>query len=174
MSPLCPTQSATHNEMSKLFSWNAAASLCSSKSKGKGKRPLSATSHSHSSKKKKLKTWTHTFFCLSKVDHYHIPDSSERVALKLAGLGEKRFSVFAYGSSQEVQDELVREYPKLIDAGGFELLRASELGSKQLEPIEMPSNGYSVEYIRAVVKSAKIYIRPLQRDLDITPIEDEV
>lgn len=33
--------------------------------------------------------------------------------------------------------------------------------------IKMPHDGYSVEYLQAVVKSAK---RPLQRDLDITPI----
>ena len=60
----------------------------------KGKRPLSTSGRS----KNKLK-WSHTFVCLSKVDHSHIPDVNERVKLKLAGLGEKNFAVFAYGSS---------------------------------------------------------------------------
>ena len=32
-----------------------------------------------------------------------MPDSTERVALKLAGLGEKRFPVFAYATSPELQ-----------------------------------------------------------------------
>ena len=75
-------------------------------------------------------------------------------------------AVFAYGSSQELQADLFKEYPKLVDCGGFELLRASDIGGKELIPIEMPHDGYSVEYLQAVVKSAKIYIRPLQRDLD--------
>ena len=35
------------------------------------------------------------------------PDTSECTLLKLAGLGEKQFPVFAYGSSQELQADFV-------------------------------------------------------------------
>lgn len=166
---MSPSTSGVHKEMSELFSWNTATSL----GKSKGKRPL-ATSSSCSSKRKRLKMWSHTFFCLSKVDHYQIPDASERITLKLAGLGEKKFSVIESGSSKELQDELFRQYPKLIDAGGYELLRAPDQGGKELIPIEVPCNGYYVEYLHAAVNSAKIYIRPLQRNLDVSPVLSEV
>ena len=126
-----------------------------------------------SSSKKKLKMSTHTFVCLASTSCKLIPDTNDCTMLKLAGLGENKFSVFAYDTC-ELQDELIREYPKLGGAGGYELLRASENGSRELVLIEMPHDGYSVEYLQAIVKSAKIYIRPLQRDLDTSPIVKEV
>ena len=87
-----------------------------------------------------------------------MPDSTEHVELKLAGLGEKQFPVFAYATSPELQDELYREFPKLRRGGRFELLRASGVGGKELELIDIPHDGYYVEYLQAVVKSTKIYI----------------
>ena len=79
--------------------------------------------------------------------HRSTPDANERTLLKLAGLGEKRFSVFAYGTSLELQDELIREFPKLANGGGYELLRAPETGSWELVVIDIPHDGYSVEYL---------------------------
>ena len=52
--------------------------------------------------------------------------------LKLAGLGEKKSSMLAYDTSSELQDELICEYSKLGGAGGYELLWASENGSREL------------------------------------------
>ena len=40
--------------------------------------------------------------------------------------------------------------------------------------IASPSSGYTVTYLRAVVHHAKIYVRPLQQDLSLDPVEDEV
>ena len=105
----------------------------------------------------------HTYVCLARTSQLYIPDSTERVALKLAGLGKKRFSVFAYATSPELQDESYREFPKLHHGEGFELLRASGVGGKELEVIDNPHDGYSVKYLQAVLKSAKIYIQPLQQ-----------
>ena len=150
-------------ELSHFFHWNSSL----------GKRTKKFSTQCKS-KKKKMKTWTHTYVCLGSTSHKYIPDTSERTVLKLAGLGEKKFAVFAYATAVELQDELVREYPKLANGGGYELLRAPESGSRELVVIEMPHDGYSVEYLQAVVKAAKIYIRPLQRDLDVTPIVKEV
>ena len=165
-----PSEPSVSSEISKLFTWGGAN--ISSKSKGKGKRLLS--NPSKGPKKKKLKTWTHTFVCLSSTKHMYVPDATERTTLKLAGLGEKRFGVFAYNTAPELQDELFREFPKLVSAAGFELLRASEFGGRELVLIDIPSEGYSVEYLQAVVKGAKIYIRPLQKDLDESPLENKV
>ena len=38
----------------------------------------------------------------------------------------------------------------------------------------MPKGGYSVKYLRAVVHHAKIYIRPLQQELDVGEVSDMV
>ena len=154
----CHSSKPVEAELTHLFSWNRL-----------GKRGNKSRKSDHPSKKKKLKTWTHTFVCLGHVAHRSIPDANERTMLKLAGLGEKRFSVFAYGSSAELQDDLIREFPKLADGGGYELLRAPETGSRELVTIDIPHEGYSVEYLQAVVKSAKVFIRPLQKDLDTRP-----
>ena len=62
-------------------------------------------------------------------------------------------------------NELYHEFPKLCHGEGFELLRASGVGGKELELIDIPHDGYSVEYLQAVVMSAKIYIQPLQQNL---------
>ena len=56
------------------------------------------------------------------------------------------------------------QFPKLANGGGYELLRLGDM--KTLEIISEPASGYSVEYLKSVVSSAKIYIRPLQKNLD--------
>ena len=58
-------------------------------------------------------------------------------------------------------------YNSTPNGGGYELLCAPE---SELVVIDMPHDGYSVKYLQAVVKSAEIYIHPVQRDLDVTPI----
>ena len=88
------------------------------------------------------------------------------MALQLSGLGEERVSFSIDANNQEIYDELQAKYPKLKGGGGFEMLRLPEGGGKVLQAIACPKNGYSVPYLRAVVHHAKIYLRPLQKDLD--------
>ena len=64
-----------------------------------------------------------------------------RAQLQLAGLG-----VFLYGSSDEIYDELIDNYPKLAGGGEYDLLRQD--ATRQLDVIPIPPGGYSVEYIR--------------------------
>ncbi len=124
-------------------------------------------------KKKKLPTWTHTYVALASVNQETVPDSQERAELLIAGLGEKRITISADAEVQEIYSELSVHFPKLLDSGGFELLRVPE-GGKQLDVIACPESGYTVSYLRAVVHYAKIYIRPMQKELSLDPIKDEV
>jgi len=57
---------------------------------------------------------------------------------------------------------------------GFELLRVPEGGGKDLEVIKVPDGGYNVEFLCAVVHSARIFIRPLQKSQDLRPQTSEV
>ena len=54
---------------------------------------------------------------------------------------------------------------RLKDAGGYELLRATN--GRLLEVIPLPPDGYSVAYLRDVAQQAKIYIRPIQKYLPL-------
>ena len=112
--------------------------------------------------------------CLASTSQESLPDGEERAALQIAGLGEKRISSNAYADAQEIYQDLAFHFPKLCDGGGFELLRIPEGGGKQLDVIASPESGYTVSYLRAVVHHAKIFIRPMQKDLSLEPQKDEV
>ena len=87
--------------------------------------------------------------------------------------GEKN-TLTAFGDAQDIYHELLLQFPKLSQAGGFELLRTPERGGRQEDVIAAPESGYTVTYLRAVVHNAKIYIRPMQRDLGFEPVKEEV
>ena len=93
---------------------------------------------------------------------------------KLLAWGRKKISLSAFADAQDIYHELLFQFPKLSHAGGFELLRSPEGGGKQLDIIAAPDSGYSVSYLRAVVHHAKIYIKPMQRDLSLEPVKEEV
>lgn len=160
-SALEPSQTSSSSEIKHLFHYNTSF----------GKRRNSKGSESLS-KKKKLKTWSHTFVCLSSPTQNEPPDSKTRAKLQLASLGEKRLSFFYDGGPEELHEELMQQYPKLSSGGGYELLRAS--GNRKLEIIPVPQEGCSVNFLRSVVHSAKVYVRPIQRDLDMTPSPSNV
>lgn len=65
----------------------------------------------------------------------------------------------------DVHYYIVEAFPKLKEAGGYELLRASN--GRVLELIPVPPDGYSVSYLKDVMQQAKIYIRPIQKCLDV-------
>ena len=155
-------------EMRSLFNWTARTAI------GTGKRTKGSGIATAKSKKKKAVTWTHTFICLAQPDDDTVPDSRDRATLKLAGIGEKKFAVELYCTGQEFYDDLLFQYPKLREGGGYELLRVPEGGGRELEIIKVPEGGYNAEYLRAVVHSAKIFIRPLQKALDNQPQTSEV
>ena len=119
--------------------------------------------------------WAHSFVCLSSKEANIPPNSQERAQLQIAGLGEKRMSLDMHADARNVYDELMHQFPKLSDGGGFKLLRINDRGgAKILEVINAPDAGYNVLFLKAVVQQAKIYIRPLQKDLACSPSIEEV
>ena len=71
------------------------------------------------------------------------------------------------GDAEDVHYELTRNYPKVAEGGGYELLRCSDRGGREIVVIDMPIAGYTPQYLKSVVSSAKIYVRLLQKDLDL-------
>lgn len=85
-----------------------------------------------------------------------------------AGLGEKRLVL---AKNKDAENALLEHYPKLKDAGGYELMRSSS--RTLLETIPIPSYGYTTHYLsdESGLGSAICYIRPLQGQLS-ADVED--
>lgn len=66
---------------------------------------------------------------------------------------------------------LLDSYPKLAEAGGYELLRSRD-NSKELIVIEPPREGYTVPFLSSIVGQATVYIRPIQKNV-LTDINDD-
>ena len=111
--------------------------------------------------------------CLASCNQETTPDGQLRASLQLAGLGEKKVTLLADSDGQDIYSELCFQFPSLRDGGGFELLRVPE-GGKHLEVIVAPASGYTVPYLRAVVHHAKVFVRPMQQDLSLDPVQEEV
>ncbi len=61
-------------------------------------------------------------------------------------------------------DIIMQQFPVLETCGGYTLLRLAENSHKMVE-IEGPDSGNSVSFLRDIVNQAKLYIRPLQKDI---------
>lgn len=68
-----------------------------------------------------------------------------------------------FGGSSDFHLELLEAFPKLKQAGRYELLRTSEHSKNAVIP--PPSGGYTAQYLKAVVSQAKVYVQPLQHSL---------
>ena len=84
----------------------------------------------------------------------------------MAGLGEKLVELSLNASAHEVADKLTAIFPKLKDAGGFTFLKIPS-NSKTLVRIPITESGYTATYLKEVTKTGRIFIRPIQRDLNL-------
>lgn len=106
-----------------------------------------------------------------------------------AGLGKKPLVFIEDADSEEVHVELLYAYSKLHMAGGYglfcfpvqglvancryKILRTSETNTHKLEVIPSPPSGYIEAYLKSVTGQAKVYVRPLQSNLDLSPAAAE-
>ena len=122
-------------------------------------------------------TWTHEFYCLSKTVADRVPSRLEKDHLQNAGLGRKKVVFKCNATALEVRRVLEGVYPKLCGGGGFEILRRGH-PCTALVLITPPATGYSVPFLRdsAGLGQALAYIRPLQKDIDLSVqiVEEEV
>ena len=115
-------------------------------------------------------TWTHEFFCLSEKNQSKVPSRSDKIQLQNCGLGRKKICLSSKADHSLVEEKLIQVYPKLSEAGGFQILRTvtgSGANSSSLVVIQPSPLGYSVPFLRdsSGLGQALAYIRPLQRNL---------
>ena len=124
------------------------------------------------SKKVKLSMWEHEFICLSSTSRI-TPPPMDKALLIRAGLGPRKLSLFEYGESFEFHESIMSAFPRLAEGGGYELLRTKQNTNRELCVIPPPPGGYTVDYLKNMVSQAKIYIRPIQKNLPLTPLLEE-
>ena len=124
----------------------------------KGKAPVKAKRG-----KRGPSTWKN-YICLSSCTQSLMPTTEERMQLAQMGLGLKELHFEIDYSSVQIHKLILDEYPQLEDAGGYTLLRLAE-NSRDLVEIETPGGGFTVPYLKDIVRQAKLYIRPLQCDI---------
>ncbi|XP_071850746.1 uncharacterized protein [Apostichopus japonicus] len=101
---------------------------------------------------------------------YRIPDRKK--VLKAAGLGHKKLILDAAMAAGDLRETLFNEFPKLRDAGGFQFARTPG-HQKEIEVIPLPpGGGHSVANLKAVANQTFIFLRPIQRELDISELDD--
>ena len=155
-----------------LFSPYAASTSSSLSRAQKPSRPPKRGSRPSPYFKPK-ETWTHDCFCLASPRQDQVPFKSRKLELRAAGLGRKKVVFGNKDGAIEVTKKLEAAYPKLKAGGGFEILR-SGMGSS-LAFVPPPATGYSVPYLRdqAGLGQALAYLRPLQVELDVSPVSTD-
>lgn len=130
--------------------------------------------------KKKLKAdskkavWRHKFVCVAYRDQERIPTTDwEKDELFQAGLGEKEISFTTLDmNATEFKGLLLESFPRLKDGGGYQLMKGLP-NSRNLEVLSMAVHT-SPNLLKQRVGNSRTYIRPIQKDLDLTPVEDSV
>ena len=117
--------------------------------------------------------WEHEFICLSSTTRMTPPSPMDKALLIRAGLGPQKLSLFEYGESFELHDSIMSAFQRLSEGGGYELLRTKQNTNRELCVILPPPGGYTIDYRKTMVSQAKIYIRPIQRDLPLIPLFEE-
>ena len=153
------TAAAAAAEQRRLFTFGRQAAGNNRKNKGKGK---------------KSPTCTLKFVCLQSKGATKPPLSvGEKTALCNCGLGDGSITFEINGGSDYCHSKILEKYPKLAMAGGYELL-LHQRGSGDdagFHPIKPP---YTPSRLKDFSGQAKIYIRPLQKDLAIEYEEQAV
>ena len=114
-------------------------------------------------------SWTHEFCCLPFTDQRKSPSSSQMEKLTKAGLGKTKI-VFPdkHAKHPEVCQMLEETFPQLKEVGGFTLYRAKS-GGQTRDLYQLTCSWFNIKDIKKDVPgSACIYIKPVQKDLDLT------
>ena len=142
------------SEHKRLFSFAAAT--------GKGKS-------SRKSKEKKTPTCTLKFVALSEVHTLKPPTKvRERTALMNAGLGEASIQFCIDMNSVQCHQKILERFPK-FQVTGYEMLLYQRGEDSGFVRINGP---YTPQWLKDFVGHSKIYLRPLQKDLELSTADD--
>jgi hypothetical protein len=134
--------------------------------KGKGKRPISQGQKRN--RKKGPQTWKKECVCLRDTQQNWRPSSEEKIELARMGLGLRDVVFRSDGDAEHIHQTLLGTFPILAECGGYSLLRLAENSHAMVE-IDGP---LSVSYLKDILNHAKLYVRPLQKDITEEDMRD--
>ena len=138
----------------------------------KGKRKKAKTTVAQPGFDGRSSQWAHKFVCLSSRNQGKVPSPHEKGSLQACGWGEKSISFpsldLTYG---ETMDVLVSHFPKLSKAGGVDFCK-SPSNTRDLVIIPLTSGGIPYQ-LQMKGGHGRIYIRPIQADLDLVCRDDD-
>lgn len=128
------------------------------------------------SKKPKPKptSWTHKFVCLANTNDDRVPTTVQaKQSLAFADLGEKKVYIPDIDCpAQEFHECLYSFFPQLRNSGGFELMHCLP-STRDLEILPSPIC-QSPRLLRSRMSTARIYIRPIQKNLEVDKIHSSI
>ena len=86
------------------------------------------------------------------------------------GLGSREILFDLDGDELYLHEKLLSEFP-ILKGGGYTLLRTNT-NSTTLLSIEWPQSGVTIKYLKEVLCSARLYVRPLQFDIEEPSLEN--
>ena len=140
--------------------------------KGKDKKRKQKGGAGSAVKRAKISYWSKESICLRYTDQHKAPDTEEKVKLAQMGLGFQELKFELECDSDHIHVVLLQAYPALETCGGYSLLRLGS-GLSSLVTIEPPRGGFTVRYLRDILKAAKLFIRPIQKDIESDDEEGE-
>ena len=102
--------------------------------------------------------------CLRDCEQSWKPSSEEKMELAKMGLGLREVVFKTDGDAEHIHRVLLDTFPVLEACGGCTLLRLAENSHSMVE-IQGPDSGITVIYLKDILNQAKLYIRPLQKDI---------
>ena len=102
-----------------------------------------------------------------------MPSPRVIMLLKAADLGEKQLTIGLRASAEQLHSKILMTFPRLSDGGGYEFLRCFP-NSRQLVQLEVPEGGHCPATLQEDVGQARLYLRPLQKDLSMEPQQQEL
>ena len=91
----------------------------------------------------------------------------ERIRLAGLGLCNKVLVLNDDGNATHIHNVVYVAFPSLQLSGGYTFMVSS---GKSLIPIQIPKGGLSVHYLSSIIKRGTLYLRPLQKDVDVSHI----
>lgn len=156
-------------------STNPGTSTCPKRSETKSLPPAKRNRPSGGGYYRVRETWTREFLCMANKDAQVVPNKADKLNLLAAGLGRKKLTFGNRDDAQTFKRKMEDAYPKLKLGGGFDLLR-SGVRPGELLIIKPSPLGCTVPFLRdyAGLGQALIYVRPIQQNLDMSEVKQEV
>ena len=116
--------------------------------------------------------WRKEVACLRHTSTTRVPDTEEKMLMAKLGLGCKELTFDLEGDEAYLHAYLLAEFPVLEKTGGYSLFRPNT-NSYDLIMIQAPQGGITIRYLKDIVRSARLYIRPLQCSITAESDEEE-